>query len=242
MITNLLLSGGPTHDFADTALALADLLRESPPAAAPIATTIVHDPDEFFERLHDGVDGVDGKSAPWDLVTVHALRWRMEAERYAAGRDEWSYSIDPNDTAALADYVRNGMGLLALHTAVICFDADPTWHALTGASWNWETSSHPLVDRVVVEPTIATEGHPITAGTESFELLDEVYGFLDEVDGIEPLLTGFHSGRAHPVLWARSVGAGRVVTDVLGHGVESLSHPTHRAILRRSAAWAAGGR
>ena len=41
-------------------------------------------------------------------------------------------------------------------------------------------------------------------------------------------------GIAHPLLWARAVGAGRVVTDLLGHGVESVTHPAHRTILQRA--------
>jgi type 1 glutamine amidotransferase len=39
------------------------------------------------------------------------------------------------------------------------------------------------------------------------------------------------------VLWARSVGAGRVVTDLLGHDVAAMDHPSHRELLRRAAHW-----
>ncbi len=52
-----------------------------------------------------------------------------------------------------------------------------------------------------------------------------------------PLLTGAHGGRAHPLLWARTVGAGRVVTDLLGHSLESFEHPVHRVVLQRAARW-----
>ncbi len=64
----------------------------------------------------------------------------------------------------------------------------------------------------------------------------------DEEPGIVPLLTSEHGGRDHPVLWARPVGAGRVVTDLLGHDASSFAHPTHAEILRRAARWVAGSR
>ncbi len=204
-----------------------------------ITTTIEHEPRAFFAQLRDGTSG---KCAPWDLVTVNALRWRMEAQRYEAQRAEWRYVVDPLDIALLDTYVRGGGGLLALHTAVICFDADPLWHELTGATWNWDRSLHPEVGWVRVSCLPASAEHPITAGVGPFDVHDEVYGFLDESDGLVALLTGTHGGRDHPLLWARAVGDGRVVTDLLGHGVESLTHATHRAILRRAAAWATGDR
>lgn len=239
MINNLLLTGGPTHDFATTSAALASLFAEPDRDCEPIHTTVVDDPDEFFARL---IQPTTGSAAHWDLATVAALRWRMEADRYASQRDEWAYNVDPRDCGVLHEYVRNGGGLLALHTAAICFDSEPCWHALIGATWNWERSSHPEVAAVPIEVTEAAAMHPITSGVARFEICDEIYGFLDVVDGLDPLLVGRHSGEVHPVLWARNVGAGRVVTDLLGHGIESISHSTHRSILRRAATWAIGDR
>jgi uncharacterized protein len=239
LTNNLLLSGGPTHDFAATSHEIASLLHETAPSAASITTTIVQSPTEFFDLLRAAAEG---KREPWNLVTVNALRWRMEAARYASQRAEWAYEIDPVDLALIAGHVTSGGGLLAMHTAAICFDADPTWRRLLGAAWNWERSSHPEVASVFVDCTIAGTAHPVTAELEPFAIVDEIYGFLDQVDDIEPLLTATHGALAHPVLWARLVGSGRVVTDLLGHGVESLTHPTHRTILRRAAAWAIGDR
>ena len=39
------------------------------------------------------------------------------------------------------------------------------------------------------------------------------------------------------MLWARSVGAGRVVTDLLGHDAAAMTQASHREILRRAARW-----
>ncbi len=232
MTRNLLLTGGPTHPFAETAPLLVDLLAEQ-----GIDTVVVTEPADAVAALRAAEAGVgDG----FDLVTVHALRWRMDQDRYADQRAAFAVDLAPDDLAVIDRSVRAGGGLLALHTAVICFDADPTWRALCGAAWRWDVSTHPPLGPVDVTVTAAGETHAITEGLASFQVEDEVYGFLDEVDDLEPLLVGEHGGRTHPLLWARPVGAGRVVTDLLGHGPASLSHPTHRTILARAAAWALG--
>ena len=49
-----------------------------------------------------------------------------------------------------------------------------------------------------------------------------------------------HGGTEHPLLWARTVGSGRVVYDALGHHVASYAVPEHRRIVQRAARWAAG--
>lgn len=231
MIRHLLLTGGPTHPFAETAPLLAALLAE-----VGAETTVVTRPADAVDRLRAAASG----DAPGiDLLTVHALHWRMEQERYAALRDDHAVSLGADDLAVLDHFVRDGGGMLALHTAVICFDADPVWRALCGASWSWDRSCHPDLGTMAVSVTPAGRTHEVTEGLSGFVIDDEAYGFLDEDGDLEPLLAATHGGRSHPLLWARDVGAGRVVTDLLGHGPPSLEHPTHRTILARAAAWAA---
>ena len=229
---HVVLAGGPTHETPATSAQLAALLADD-----GFTTAVTEDPAELFDALRAAEDGAGD---PVDLVTVNALRWRMEAERYAHLRDAHAYELAPDDSAVLDRFVRAGGGLLALHTAVICFDAEPTWHRLVGASWDWEHSSHPPLGPVSIAVTEAGRAHPVTAGLEGFTITDEVYGFLDEELGLVPLLTGTHSGRDHPLVWARPVGDGRVVTALLGHGPDSFDHPAHRRLLRQAAAWAVG--
>ena len=230
MTRNLLLVGGsPSHDFDAIAESLVHVFAE-----VAISTTVVTHPDEMISRLASRGDDA------YDLLTVHALHWQMQAERYAHLRDEHSYAMQGSDAGVIRDFVAGGGGLLALHGAVVCFDAEPIWHALCGASWHWERSGHPPLDEADVTVTGQGRMHPITSGLTDFTIHDEVYGFLDEDPALVALLEGSHGDRSHPLLWARCVGAGRVVTDLLGHGVESMNHPAHHTVLRRSALWASG--
>ncbi len=233
MSGHLVLSGGPGHDFDVTTAELGALSSE-----IGLATTVVTEPTEFFTALRCNKT----EAAPrWDLVTVNALRWRMETGRYADQADRLAFTLNATDATTLEHHVTGGGGLVVLHTGVICFDAEPTWHRLAGATWNWASSSHPPAADVAVTLTIPGRDHPVTAGVEPFVVHDEMYRDLDVADGVVPLLSASNGTVEYPLLWARPFGAGRVVTDVLGHGVESLRHPTHRAVLLRALAWCRRG-
>jgi hypothetical protein len=222
---HLLLSGGPTHAFDETSPRLAALLAEE-----GFTTTTVTEPAEVWARL----------AAPpeWDLLTVNALRWRMEVDRYADQRAQWAVELTADQETVLDRFVRDGGGLLALHTAVLCFDGSSVWRGLIGGTWNWERSSHPPLGPVSVSLTPAAACHPVTIGAEGFTVVDEVYRDLDLDRDVDPLASVAVDGVDHPILWARPVGCGRVVTDLLGHGPESFDHPVHACILRAAARWA----
>lgn len=225
MATNLVITGGPGHDFESTTGSLVDLLAE-----AGIASTVFGAPRAALAALRSHPDR-------WDLVTVNALWWRMDADRYASAREQWAFLPEPGEVEAIEAHVRGGGGLLACHGAVICFDGHPSWHRCTGASWAWDRSSHPPLGRAEVEVTAVGRIHPITQGTDPFSTIDEVYGFLAVEPDVEPLLTSAHGGVDHPLLWARTLDQGRVVTDLLGHDARGMDHPDHRAILHRAARW-----
>jgi len=223
--TNLIISGGPLHDFEATTAALVDVMSE-----VGVRSTVFDDPHRALAELADA-------PRAWDLVTVNGLHWRMGSDRHQSLRKRWSFTLGDNEARTLHQHVHTGGGLLACHTAAICFDAHPQWATCIGATWDWERSSHPPIGPARVEPTAAGRVHPLTRGTAGFTTIDEVYGFLDQAPDLVPLLTSAHGGSDHPVLWARTVGSGRVVTDLLGHDARAVTDRHHREILRRAARW-----
>src|SRR5207247_2572686 len=129
-------------------------------------------------------------------------------------------------------------GILALHGASISFDDWPEWRELIGGVWRWDRSSHPPLGIATI--AVRDRAHPLVAGIEDFEIVDEIYGFLDYEPDVEPLMTSAHGGTDHPLLWVREVGSGRVVYDALGHDERSFATPEHREVIRRAALWATG--
>ena len=126
MATNLVISGGPLHDFAASTDALVGVLE-----GEGLRCSVVEDPRAGLRELVE-------RPGAWDVVTVNALAWRAGAERHAHLRDEWAFTLHDDESLAIDRYVRGGGALLACHAAVICFDGDPRWAACLGATWNWD--------------------------------------------------------------------------------------------------------
>jgi type 1 glutamine amidotransferase len=230
MARNLILAGGIGHPFETAAPALAAILDD-----VGIACDVTFDIEAGLAALAKG---------GYDLVTVYALRWRMLGnEKYAPHRAQWAFSLSDTGRQTLTGFVRDGGGLLGLHTACICFDDWPGWKDLLGGAWIWGKSFHPPYGPVAARPT--AEPHPITAGLPGFALRDEVYSALDLMPDVKPLLTAVATGQdgagaVAPIAWARTFGRGRVAFDALGHDRAALEEPVHRRIVARSALWALG--
>ncbi len=220
MTRALVLSGGVTHDFPALATELTALLDDNAVSA----------------DVREDVEDALAQSADYDLLVVNLLRWRMDSGPYVAQRERWGLSLGAGSRTALTDFVAGGKGMLALHAATICFDDWPEWKDLVGGRWVWGTSRHPPFGPFDV--TVHSDRHDIVAGApRSFRIEDEAYGFLDLTDDIVPLATATHGGATHPLIWARSVGRGRVVHDALGHAVQGYRTPAHRDIVSAAIRW-----
>jgi len=220
---NLILSGGIGHDFAATSHAVASILDEA----------------DFNSIVREDVGPalVELGREPVDLLTVNLLRWRM-LDRYEEERPRFGLELAQDQRDAILRHLDRGGGILALHAAPICFDDWAEWRRVLGAVWRWEQSNHPPLGPAAV--AVLDTSHPLVEGLEDFDVVDEIYGFLDYEDDVDGLLTSEHGGTEHPLLWGRKVGGGRVVYDALGHDRRSFTSSPHRTIVRRAALWATG--
>ncbi|WP_018332060.1 ThuA domain-containing protein [Actinomycetospora chiangmaiensis] len=222
----VVLSGGLTHDFpATTSCLLAEL-----------------DSVGLNADVHTDVDAALGALPGAALLVVNALRWTMTGpevpERYRAQADAQGASPSSEARAAFDAHLAAGGGVLAMHTAPICFDDWPAWADALGARWVWGRSQHPPLGPPV-DVEVCGE-HEIVTGIGRFTIVDEVYGDLEFRRSVTPLLQAPQpddDGRVMPLLWAREHGAARVVYDALGHHAPSYEVPEHAAIVRRAIAW-----
>jgi type 1 glutamine amidotransferase len=226
MANNVILSGGHTHSFPVAAPALAALLAEH-----GIDSVVEMDPEAAIRRV--------AQARP-ALLTVYALRWTMQqGDKYAPYRERWGFSLSARARAEVEAHLARGGGILALHTAIICFDDWAGWGNILGGRWVWGRSSHPPYGRVDARPD--EPRHPLLAGLPAFSLEDEAYGDLELDPGLQPLMrVRAAGGDWQPALWTRMFGHGRVVVDTLGHDAGAFSHPVHRQIVARAARWASG--
>jgi uncharacterized protein len=147
----------------------------------------------------------------------------------------------PSQQEALAEMVAAGKGLVGIHCACIMgLPGDRALYELLGCRYLSHGPGH-HEGRHTVE---ILGGHPVTEGLgpeTDFELFDEYYEFELADDKVTVLAQRHRAdGVVIPVMYAREVGAGRVVYLALGHDMRAWGEPSFRALVRQAMTWAAG--
>lgn len=140
--------------------------------------------------------------------------------------------LDAGQQAALEAYVRGGGGWVGVHSAADTEYGWPFYGELVGARF----ARHPPVQPVTVR--VRDSDHPATAALpRAWRVTDEAYDFrtvpeariLAVLD--ESTYSGGGMGADHPIVWCRSVGAGRSFYVGLGHPAALYADPHFRALL-----------
>ena len=145
--------------------------------------------------------------------------------------------------AAKANFVKfleEGGGLVLIHFANGAFHSSlpetppsdwPEYRNICRRIWDHAPgkSSHDAYGRFTVN---VVKDHPITAGLNSFETIDELYCNQQGDAPIEVLATGRSTvtGRDEPLAFVYDYGQGRVFQTVLGHAAESIRTPGTAAL------------
>jgi type 1 glutamine amidotransferase len=134
--------------------------------------------------------------------------------------------------AAFLDYVRQGNGLLAIHSGTAEYESKPVLRGLLGGVFAY----HPEQCPVTVNPR---PGHPLSAGVESFTLKDEHYFMALDDPQADVFLTTTSEYGEQPAGWTRREGKGRVSVLTPGHNLEVWLHPSFQTLLCNSLLWCA---
>ncbi|WP_436795083.1 ThuA domain-containing protein [Actinospongicola halichondriae] len=204
----LLLTGGRGHPAEATAATLTQAFGD-----LGLGVDATDDVEGGLERLDAGRHV---------LLAVNALQFTMTDPRYDEVREAEAFTLSPAGRSSIEAWHAGGGPILAIHTALLCFDDWPGWASIVGGRWDWSRSSHPPIGTVEVQ-----------AGDHDFTVVDECYQDLDIDPGVEVVAA---SAGGHPLAWFRprfrDQGSGAVAVDLLGHDHRSLDHPGHRRLLR----------
>lgn len=208
----LLLLGGTYHDFEGFAAAAKTIL-----AADGHTVEASYDLDTLT-RLDEG---------RYDIVLLYTCLT-------AAGEgDSPPPAHSDAQVEALVRWVRAGGGLLAAHAATVASQDKPTFEALVGGAF----LNHPPPFAFTAYPL--GHEHPITTGIEAFSVHDEFY-VQDYDASVHIHMVGLDRGVAHPLVWSKSEGKGRVAYVALGHDAEVWALEPYRRLLRQAAGWLLG--
>ena len=137
---------------------------------------------------------------------------------------------------ALAQLGQGEQGIVVLHHALLAFRDWPLWSEIVGIS---ERGFGYHVNQTV-RTEIAAADHPIAAGLEPWEMVDETYTMSDAGAGNDVLLTTEHPQSMRTLAWARRHARARVFCYASGHDDQTYANPSFRTILARGILWAAG--
>lgn len=138
----------------------------------------------------------------------------------------------------LEAFVKNGGGVLAIHSATASFQGEKHYFEILGGRF----TGHGEVGECEIRRTHPerSEGikDEIFGGIESFSVIDELY--IQELQpGIEVHFTAKQAGLEAPAVWTYRYGQGKVCYCMPGHTSRSMQHPAMREILQRGLIWVA---
>jgi uncharacterized protein len=145
----------------------------------------------------------------------------------AADRTAWMTGAVES---AFADYVRQGHGLIAIHSGTAEYEGTPILRSLLGGVFH----HHPDQCPVTVTPQ---PGHPLSTGSDAFTLTDEHY-FMEMNDPfVDVFLTTTSEHGEQPGGWRRTEASGRVAVLTPGHNLGVWLHPSFQALILNSLRW-----
>ena len=197
-IRAIMVTGGLYHEFTECARVLAEAFGRF----GMVELTVTEDRDAMKREALAGFD----------------------AAILFTGRGEFT----ADQQRGLADFVRDGGGLLGLHSATVADPDCDTYIELLGGRF----ADHSPVHGFSV--TIDEPDHPITARMADFEITDELYS-LERFDPatVEVLASALWRGKSHPMVYVKQFGAGKVCYNALGHSPEVFANVEFQKLVHR---------
>ena len=134
----------------------------------------------------------------------------------------------------LLGFVRNGGGLLGLHSAAFSFRESRSYIDMLNA----EYFKHPDIHEFKM--SVVDNAHHITKGMTDFSVYDEMY-HLQNYDPAKStlLFKAVWEGNGIPLVFARDYGKGRIVYVANGHTKEAWMNPGFQKIIIRAITYTA---
>jgi type 1 glutamine amidotransferase len=205
----LMILGGTWHDFDGFAAAMTPLFEKAG-----------HTVDATYDL--DTLTQIEGR---YDLVVLNTCIGEVRD-------DDGPTAPGFTDVQAkrLAGWVRDGGGLLGIHAATVSGQISPTLRVLMGGVF----VDHPPQFSFTVYPMY--EEHPITAGVEAFAVHDEFY-VQKYGDTVAIHAVALDRGVAHPMVWSKNEGQGRVAYIAMGHGPEVWGLEPYQRLVLQAIEW-----
>ena len=167
--------------------------------------------------------------------------WKMLAEGrefdVIAFYDMWQEDITEDEKNIFLNEFEKGTGMVFLHHSLASHPQWPEYVQLVGGKYNlpeYTADSSLRSDYrhdIVLQVRVLDKSHPVTAGLEDFEILDEGYSNTMQLPGVQNLLETSHPDCDRHIGWTHSVKNSKVVYLMGGHDKHAYENPSFRKLL-----------
>lgn len=178
------------------------------------------------ETTHDLDALTTSGQSTYDLVLSYTS---LSSHREGHG-DTTPESLTAGQTEALTGWVRDGGAFLGVHSATVSGEPNAAYRALLGGRFE----HHPPQFTFTVYPM--ARAHPITEGIEAFTVRDEFY-VNDVRPDLDVHMVALDRGVAHPMVWTRAEGDGRVAFIAMGHSEAVWDLAPYQRLLLQAIDW-----
>jgi uncharacterized protein len=155
-------------------------------------------------------------------------------------------SISPVQQQAYSNLLKKGTSMIFLHHALVSYQNWPEFIKIVGGQYH----THPVMVNgdslkasyehdVNIPVKVESKKHPVTRGIADFEILDEVYGGVEILPQVKPLLSTTHPKSMRYLAWINHYGNSDVIYIQLGHGPSGYSNPNFRKLVQQAIEWSA---
>ena len=155
-------------------------------------------------------------------------------------------SILPAQQQAYINLLNKGKAMIFLHHSLVSYQNWPEFIKIVGGQYhtspvvvNGDTLRANYEHDVTIPVKVEDKQHPVTSGINDFEILDEVYGGVEILPTVKPLLSTTQPKSMHYVAWINHYGNSDVLYIQLGHGPAAYSNPNYRKLIQQAIEWSA---
>jgi uncharacterized protein len=181
---------------------------------------------------------VGTRSGKFQVTATEDLSQLSDLTRYSAVVffTSGELALTAAQKQGLLDFIRNGGGFAAMHSATDTLYTWPEYGDLIGGRFD----GHPWTEEVRID--IEDPEHPAVRHlAPSFAITDEIYVFRDfSRDRVRVLMTLDNAGGDYPLAWVRNYGKGRVFYTALGHFDSTWQDARFQRMLEEGLAWVTG--
>jgi uncharacterized protein len=209
---------------------------------SPKVAVLCGDRYHSAETVRDGLTSLIGQGYVFDWVEDASLWSADRMAEYPIVVLSKANNTSATDPAAwmteamqstFLDYVRQGNGLLVLHSGTAGYTETLAMRALIGGVF----VEHPPQCAVTVDPV---PDRALCSEVEPFTLPDEHYMMAFDDAHAEVFLHTRSEHGVQPAGWMRTEGSGRVCVLTPGHNLDVWLHPSFQTLLANALSWAGG--